>query len=589
VQTKREHGTNGNNGTNGNDLGEFRLFRYFRLFRVLLPLALVTLSAPATDHRVVFTDITQASGITFKHTYSPEKKYILESMSGGVALFDYNNDGWLDIYFVNAPTVAETTGARSELWRNNGDGTFTDATNKAGVGFPGWGMGVCAGDYDNDGWEDLYVTCFGANRLYRNNGNGTFTDVAAKAGVADPRWSTGAAFGDYNNDGRLDLFVANYVDLKRDALPEFGKGKHCQFQGLPVQCGPQGLKGAGDSLFRNNGDGTFTDVSKPAGVADKEGLFGLGVAWCDFNEDGHIDLYVANDTGANYLYQNKGDGTFSEIGLMSGVAFSEDGKGQASMGVAIGDYDHRGRWSIFVTNFSDEYNAFYRHEKGFTFTDVSYATQTGRASLPYVGWGCGFFDYDNDGWLDLLVVNGHVYPQLATAKLKIAYAQRKLFYRNNRNGAFAEIGAEAGPAMNELSVSRGAAFGDLDNDGDVDVVINNLDGAPTILRNDGGNRNNFLALELIGGKSNRDAYGARVKVIAGDLVQIDEKRSGGGYLSQNDTRLHFGLEQRAKVDAVEVRWPSGVTQKFMNLPVNSFIRIKEGDAAFHLIPSRQTR
>jgi hypothetical protein len=561
-----------------------------KLYAFFVPLFLcpfVFVSLASSDNRVVFTDVTKASGVTFKHTYSPDKKYILESMSGGVALFDYDNDGWQDIYFVNSPTVAEPTGARSELWRNNGDGTFTDVTDKAGVGSPGWGMGVCAGDYDNDGWEDLYITCFGANRLYRNNGDGTFTDVAAKAGVADPRWSTGAAFGDYNNDGRLDLFVANYVDLKLDALPEFGKGKHCQFQGLPVQCGPQGLKGAGDSLFRNNGDGTFTDVSKQAGVADQEGLFGLGVAWCDFNEDGRIDLYVANDTGANYLYRNKGDGTFSEVGLMSGAALSEDGKAQASMGVAIGDYDHRGRWNIFVTNFSDEYNAFYRHEKDFTFTDVSYATQTGRASLPYVGWGCGFFDYDNDGWLDLLVVNGHVYPQLATAKLKIAYAQRKLFYRNQRNGAFVETAA--GEALNEPSVSRGAAFGDLDNDGDVDVVINNLDGAPAILRNDGGNRNNFLALELIGGKSNRDAYGAQVKVIAGDLVQIDEKRSGGSYLSQNDARLHFGLEQRAKMDAVEVRWPSGVTQKFTNLPVNSFVRIKEGDAAFNLIPYRKMR
>lgn len=581
-ESRREHGTDGNNGTNGIFLEGFRLFRYFCLFRVLLAIAFAS-SSPlfaAPDNRVVFTDITEESRIKFKHVSSPDKKYILESMSGGVALFDYDKDGWQDIYFVNAPTVAEPTGARSELWRNNGDGTFTDVTDKAGVGFPGWGMGVCAGDYDNDGWEDLYLTCFGANRLYRNNGDGTFTDVAAKAGVADPRWSTGAAFGDYNNDGRLDLFVANYVDLKLDALPEFGKGKHCQFQGLPVQCGPQGLKGAGDSLFRNNGDGTFTDVSNQAGVADKEGLFGLGVAWLDFNEDGHIDLYVANDTGANYLYQNKGDGTFSEIGLMSGVAFSEDGKGQASMGVAIGDYDHRRRWNIFVTNFSDEYNAFYRHEKGFTFTDVSYATGTGRASLPYVGWGCGFFDYDNDGWLDLLVVNGHVYPQLATAKLKIAYAQRKLLYHNNGAGAFAEIGAEAGQALNDPAVSRGAAFGDFDNDGDVDVVINNLDGAPTVLRNDGGNRNNFVVINLIGligGKSNRSAFGARVKVTSGDLVQVAERRSGGSYISQNDTRLHFGLEKRTRIDAVEIRWPSGVVEKLTNVPINSFINIKEGE------------
>ncbi len=532
------------------------------------------------DDKVIFTDITDASGITFKHVFAPEKKYILESMSGGVALFDYDNDGWLDIYFVNAPTVAtinELHSARSELWHNNKNGTFTDVTEKAGVGFPGFGMGVCAGDYDNDGWEDLYVTCFGANRLYRNNGNSTFTDVAAKASVTDPRWSTGAAFGDYNNDGLLDLFVSNYVDFDLKALPEFGKGKTCQFQAMPVQCGPQGLKGAGDSLFRNNGDGTFTDVSKQAGVSDTEKLFGLGVAWCDFNEDGLVDLYVANDTGANYLYQNNGNGTFTEIGLLSGVAFSEEGKAQASMGVAIGDYDHRSKSNLFVTNFSDEYNAFYRHEKSFAFADVSYASQTGRASLPYVGWGCGFLDYDNDGWLDLLVVNGHVYPQLAAAKSKIAYAQRKLFYRNNRNGTFAEIAAEVSSALMEPSVSRGAAFGDLDNDGDVDIVINNLDGAPTILRNDGGNKNNFLVLNLIGSKSNRSAFGARVKVTAGDLAQVAERRSGGSYISQNDTRLHFGLEQRAKIDAIEIRWPSGTIGKYTNIPANRFITIKEGE------------
>jgi hypothetical protein len=529
----------------------------------------------SAQERITFTDITARSGIKFKHTFSPDKKYILESMSGGVALFDYDNDGWLDVYFVNAPTVAQPTGARSELWRNNGDGTFSDVTDKAGVGNAGWGMGVVAGDFDNDGWQDLYVTCFGANRLYRNNGNGTFTDVAAKAGVTDARWSTGAAFGDYNNDGWLDLFVANYVDLKLDALPEFGKGKYCTFQSLPVQCGPQGLRGAGDSLFRNNGDGTFTDVSQQAGVADAQGLFGLGVAWSDFNEDGWIDLYVANDTGANYLYQNKGKGTFAEIGLLAGVALSEDGKGQASMGVAIGDYDHRGKMNLFVTNFSDEYNAFYRHEKDLTFSDVSYATQTGKASLPYVGWGCGLFDYDNDGWLDLLAVNGHVYPQLAEAKLKIAYAQRKLFYRNQRNGTFAET--TAGEALQQPSVSRGAAFGDLDNDGDVDIVINNLDGAPTVLRNDGGNQQNYLVIDLVGSsKSNRSAFGARVKVTAGELVQVAERRSGGSYLSHNDARLHFGLAQRAKVDSIEVWWPRGTTEKFTNLAANTFIRLTEG-------------
>jgi hypothetical protein len=572
------------------------LFPLLTIF-VLLPICpLVFFTRPSSFAAFgggpVFTDITAASGITFRHVLSPEKRYIIESMSGGVALFDYDNDGWLDLYFVNSPTVATASdprSARSGLWRNNGDGTFTDVTERAGVGYPGWGMGVSTGDFDNDGWEDIYVTCFGADRLYRNKGDGTFTEVAAKAGVSDPRWSTGATFGDYNNDGRLDLFVANYIDLKLDALPEFGKGKNCQFQGLPVQCGPRGLNGAGDSLFRNNGDGTFTDVSKQAGVADQEGLFGLGVAWCDFDEDGFIDLYVANDTGANYLYRNSGKGTFSEIGLISGAALSEDGKGQSSMGVAIGDYDHRGRSNIFVTNFSDEYNAFYRHEKGFTFTDVSYATQTGRASQPYVGWGCGFFDYDNDGWLDLLVANGHVYPQLATAKLKIAYLQRKLFYRNNRNGTFAEIAAEAGPAMNEPAAGRGAAFGDIDNDGDIDVVINNLDGAPNLLRNDGGNRNNFLVINLIGSKSNHSAFGARVKVAAGDLVQTAERRGGGSYLSQNDTRLHFGLEKSTKIDYVEVRWPGGAVEKLVNIPVNTFIQIKEGEGSWRTVTRSESR
>lgn len=543
-----------------------------------------------SDDRVIFTDVTAASGITFKHVFAPEKKYIIESMSGGVALCDFDKDGWPDIYFVNSPTVttaADPHSARSELWRNNGNGTFTDATEKAGVGYPGWGMGVCTGDYDNDGWEDLYVTCFGANRLYHNNGDGTFTEVAAKAGVADARWSTGATFGDYNNDGWLDLFVASYLDIRLDNLPEFGKGKYCQFQGLPVQCGPRGLPGAGDALYLNNGNGTFTEVAQKAGVADKEGRYGLGVAWCDFNEDGRPDLYVANDQGPNFLYQNNGNGTFTDVGLESGTALSEDGAEQASMGVAIGDYDHRGRWNLFVTSFSDEYNAFYRHEKDFTFTDVSYATQTGRTSLPYVGWGCAFLDYDNDGWPDLLVVNGHVYPQLTTAGLKIAYPQRSLFYRNKRDGTFAEITAEAGAALNKPAISRGAAFGDLDNDGDVDVVINNLDGAPTVLRNDGGNRNNYLVVNLIGSKSNRSAFGARVKVAAGELVQVAERRSGGSYISQNDPRLHFGLAGKAKADALEIRWPDGATERFTDLPGNSFITIRQGDGAWRAERKKQ--
>ena len=530
--------------------------------------------------RVVFTDVTAATGITFIHASAPENKYIVESMSGGVALFDFDKDGRLDVYLVNSPTVATAAtpaGARSALWRNNGDGTFADVTERAGVGDPGWAMGVATGDYDNDGWEDLYVTCFGPNLLFRNNGDGTFTDVTARAGVGDPRWSTGAAFGDYDNDGRLDLFVANYVDVSLDALPAFGGGKHCVFRGIPVQCGPRGLKGAGDSLYHNNGDGTFTDVSQTAGVSDEARRFGMGVAWCDFNEDGRIDLYVANDSGPNYLFRNNGDRTFTDVGLASGTALSDNGAEQASMGVTIGDYDHRGRWSIVVTNFADEYNAVYRHEKGFLFTDASYATRTAKSSLPFVGWGTKFFDYDNDGWLDLMVVNGHVYPQLDKAGTDSGYRQRKLLYRNDRDGTFSEVARDAGPALMAGAVSRGAAFGDLDNDGDVDVVVNNLDGPLTVLRNDGGNANNFLVIDLAGRKSNRSAFGARVKVVAGDLVQVDERRSGGSYLSQNDVRLHFGLEKRQKVDRVEVRWPDGGIDVLTNVAANRFITVTEGD------------
>ncbi|HEY3132830.1 MAG TPA: CRTAC1 family protein [Acidobacteriota bacterium] len=567
-----------------------------RLIR-LLPIAvlgalLITFPAivsRSADGAVQLSDVTARSKITFRHLSAPEKKYIVESMSGGVALFDYDNDGWLDVYLVNSLTVetAKHPGSsRSELWHNNGDGTFTDVTDKAGVGFPGWGMGVCTGDFNNDGWEDLYVTCLGGNHLYQNNGDGTFTDVTRKAGVADGRWSTGAAFADYDNDGWLDLFVANYVDFTLDNLPEFGKGKMCQYRGIAVQCGPRGLPGAGDALYHNNGDGTFTEVSKKAGVSDPPGRYGLGVTWCDFNEDGYVDLYVANDATPNYLYKNNGDGTFTDVGFMSGTAVSEDGKEQGNMGVTIGDFDHRGRWNIFVTTFSDEYNAFYRQEKDFLFMDYSYASKTARSSIPFVKWGTKFFDYDNDGWLDLLVVNGHVYPQMENAEVGVTYRQRKLLYKNNRDGTFSETAAAVGSVLMQPAVSRGAAFGDIDNDGDVDVVINNLDGAPTILRNDGGNKNNFVIIRLQGTNSNRDAFGARVKVISGDLVQKDECRSGGSYISQNDTRLHFGLERRAKVDSIEVRWPgpAGKSEKVTDIPANSFVTIKEGKG----IVSRKT-
>jgi hypothetical protein len=531
--------------------------------------------------KVQFTDITEKAGIKFTHVSSPEKKYIVESMSGGVALFDYDNDGYLDIFLVNSLTVdlvKSKQKTKSALYHNNGDGTFTDVTDKAGVGDIGWGMGVAIGDYDNDGFDDIYVTCLGPNHLLRNNGNGTFTDVTQKAGVGDPRWSTGAAFVDYDNDGKLDLFVSNYVDFDVNHLPEFGSGRTCQFKGIPVQCGPRGLRGAGDTLYHNNGDGTFTDVSKKAGVSDPDGYYGLGVICSDFDGDGLVDIYVANDSTPNFLYHNNGDGTFKDIGFASGTAVNENGSEQGSMGVTLGDYDHDGRLDLFVTNFDDDYNTLYHNDGHGSFTDVSYAAKVAAVSLPYVGWGTKFFDYDNDGWVDLLVVNGHVYPQLPT------YRQRNLVHHNNRDGTFAEVGAELGLPFTEKHTGRGAAFGDIDNDGDVDVIINNLDGVPQLLRNDGGNANNSVLIKTVGVKSNRDGIGARVTVVSGDLTQVDEVHSGGSYLSQNDLRLHFGLEKRTKIDSIEVRWPSGVVDKVANLNANRILTIKEGQGVIEQKP-----
>ncbi len=522
---------------------------------------------------VHFTDITEKAGIKFKHVSSPEKKYIVESMSGGVALLDYDNDGYLDIYFVNSLTVDMVKSkekTRSVLYRNNGDGTFADVTDKAGVGDIGWGMGVAIGDYNNDGWDDIYVTCLGPNHLLRNNGNGTFTDVTQRAGVGDPRWSTGAAFVDYDNDGKLDLFVSNYVDFDVNNLPEFGKGRTCQFKGVPVQCGPRGLKGAGDTLYHNNGDGTFTDVSRKAGVSDPDGYYGLGVICSDFDGDGLVDIFVANDSTPNFLYHNNGEGTFKEVGFASGTALNENGSEQGSMGVTLGDYNHDGRLDLFITNFDDDYNTLYHNDGKGSFTDVSYAAKVAAVSLPYVGWGTWFFDFDNDGWVDLLVVNGHVYPQLPT------YRQRNFVHHNNRDGTFTEVGEQLGGPFVEKRTGRGAAFGDIDNDGDVDVVINNLDGPPQVLRNDGGNAGNSVLIKMVGVKSNRDGIGARVKIVSGDLAQIAEVYSGGSYLSQSDLRLHFGLEKRTKANLIEVHWPSGTVDRISDSGVNKIITIKEG-------------
>jgi hypothetical protein len=526
-------------------------------------------------------DVTARTGIRFVHASAPEKKYIVESMSGGVLLVDYDRDGWQDIYLTNAPTVEMSLKgqkAKSALYRNNRDGTFADVTDRAGVGHPGFAMGGAAGDYNNDGWPDLYVTCLGGNVLYRNNGDGTFADVTKQAGVADGRWSAGAAFGDYDGDGFLDLLVANYVDFKLDDLPGFGNAPTCKFRGLDVQCGPRGLKGAGDSLFRNNGDGTFTDVTKQAGVSDPAGFYGMQPVWSDLGNRGRLDAYVANDSTANFLYRYEGGNKFTDIGLESGTAVSADGSEQGSMGVAVGDYTRTGRFSIFVTNFADEYNTLYRNEGDYNFVDVSHAANVSQMSRPYVGWGTGFFDLDNDGWLDLLVVNGHVYPQVDTLPSGARYRQPKLLHVNLGNGAFCDASRQAGPALLEPRASRGAAFGDLDNDGRIDVVVNDLDGPPMVLRNEGGgDANSWVTLELAAKKGSPLAIGARVRVVTADGAQIEEVRSGASYLSQNDLRLHFGLGKSAKVDLVEIRWPSGKVEQLKDLAAGKFYSILEGE------------
>ncbi len=543
--------------------------------------AVPTQAGRSTASRIVFTDATQTAGLDFRHASSAEKKYIVESMGGGVALFDYDNDGRLDVYLVNSHNVeaalAKQPPAPAALYRNVGNGKFENVTDRAGVASPGWAMGVSAADYDNDGDDDLYVTCFGANTLYHNDGKGAFENVTEQAGVGDARFSTGSAWGDYDRDGDLDLFVSNYVAFSLDKLPQFGKGETCRYRNIEVQCGPRGLAGAGDTLYRNNGNGTFTDVSKAAKVDDANGYYGLGVVWTDFDDDGWLDIFVANDATPNYAYRNNHDGTFAEVGLAKGLAVDENGLEQGCMGITIGDYNRDGRLDLAVTNFAEQYNTIYRHNADSTFTDVSRLTKTAEASLPLVAWGTKFFDADHDGWLDLLVVNGHIYPQIEGAFPGGQYLQRMLFYRNLGNGTFADWSNEAGAVLQTRRAARGAAFGDYDEDGDVDVIVNNLDGAPSLLRNDTATaQTHWVKLKLVGKTFNRNAIGARVKLTAGALTLVDEVRAGDSYLSHSDRRLHFGLGAAAKVTMVEVRWPNGVTERFNQVPINQTVTLTEG-------------
>jgi hypothetical protein len=525
-------------------------------------------------------DITASTHIHFNHLSTPEARYIVESMSGGVALIDYDRDGYPDIYFTNAQSVEMALAgkkAKSALYHNNHDGTFTDVTDKSGVGYPCWAQGAVVGDYNNDGWPDLLVTCYGGIVLYSNNHDGTFTDVTKQAGLGgDTAWATGAAFGDYDGDGWPDLFIAHYVDLHLDDLPTFGSKKTCQYFNVPVQCGPRGLKGFRDNLYHNNGDGTFTEVSKQAGVDDPQGFFGLTAVWSDLNGDGRPDLFVANDGEPNFLYRNDGNGHFTDVAFQAGAAVNQDGTEQANMGIALGDYLHTGRFSIAATHFSGEYTAIYRNDGEMNFTEVSYESGIAQSTTSYVGWGDALFDFDNDGWPDFFMVNGHVYPQVSQAGMGIKYLEPKLLFLNQRNGTFRNISREVGPAIQIPQGSRGLAVGDLFNDGHLDLVVENLEGSPMILRSVGGPRNHWISFALQGTKSNRLALNARVRVTAGELVEEDEVRSGGSYLSQSDLRLHFGLGGHELVDKMEILWPSGAKESLTQLASDRFYVVQEG-------------
>ena len=528
-----------------------------------------------------FEDIASQAGLTKAHISSADKRYIIESVSGGVGLIDCDNDGKLDIIAVNGSNVDRYRKQGGDplitLYHQDADLKFTDITQQAGLTRKGWGMGVAVADYDNDGLPDIYVTGYGGNALYHNLGNCKFEDVTEKAGVAVGGLSLGAAWGDYDRDGKVDLFVSRYVHVDMNKLPELGSDeKFCQFRGVLVQCGPWGMQGESDFLFHNRGDGTFEDVSKKAGVDDPRHYYGMGVVWGDIDNDGWPDLYVANDAGPNYLYRNKHDGTFEEIGLLEGADLSGDGQELGSMGVDLGDYRHEGRLSIFVTEFVDQSDTLYHNNGSDGFTDVSWNSQIAQPSHPYVGWGTSFFDMDNDGWLDIFVANGHVYPQVDTIPNAAHFRQPMLLFRNNRDGTFAEVASSTGLADVPLRSRRGAAFGDINNDGCVDIVTLNVGEPPSLLLNHCQNGNHRVLFKLQGTKSNRLAIGARVTVRTDKVTQISEVKGGSSYISQSDLRQHFGLGKNKMMDEVTIRWPNGESETLHDVPADFIYTVVEG-------------
>ena len=534
---------------------------------------------------VHFTDMAQKAGLTAPVIFGGEttKKYIIETTGTGVAIFDYDNDGWPDIFVVNGTTLEPLASKKiptSHLYHNNHDGTFTDVTEKAGLTHTGWGQGACVGDYDNDGFEDLYVTYYGKNVLYHNNGNGTFTDVSEKAHVAGSgkAWGTGCAFLDYDRDGKLDLMVANYVDYDSATSLAPGERPSCMWKGVPVMCGPRGLPWAKNILYHNLGNGTFEDVTKKAHIDETNGHYSFSVSTLDYDDDGWPDIFVACDSTASILYHNNHDGTFTDVAVVAGAAFNDDGREQAGMGSTVGDYDGDGKPDIFKTNFSDDTSTLYRNNGDGTFDDKTFPAGLG-LNTQYLGWGVTFIDVDNDGWPDLLLVNGHVYPEVDSQHLGSNFKEPKILYHNNSNRTFTDISANAGPGITGVSSARGLAVGDLWNDGRMSAVVSNMNAPPMLLVNDLLNGNHWVAFRTVGSKSNRDGVGAKIMVKAGVRTLVDEVRSGSSYISNNDMRVHFGLGAVAKIEWVQVRWPSGLFERFENLPVDGIHILKEGSGA----------
>lgn len=536
---------------------------------------------------VLFADVSEKSGLArWHHTMGgKDKQFIIETNGSGVGLLDYDNDGWLDIYLVNGSTYdaeqGKTSPPHAALFHNNHDGTFTNVAEKAGVTNGRWGFGVAIGDFDNDGWPDIYVSNFGKNRLYRNNHDGTFTDVAEKAGVTLGNWSTGATFGDYDGDGKLDLFVPGYVhyDFKNPPIPNTKAVNYstCQFRGVKVMCGPRGLTGEQDHLFHNNGDGTFSDVSEKAGVSDPNRYYGFTGIFADLNNDGKVDLVVADDSTPNYLYLNKGNGTFEDDSYASGFALNQDGRETATMGIGLGDYENNGLLDIVTTDFSDDYKVLYHNDGGANFTDISYHAGIAEQGIPFLGWGVGFIDYDNDGWKDILMVNGHVYPAVDHYDWGSTFAERPLLFHNMQGKHFEYVPPVKGTGLATVVPGRGAAFGDLFNDGKIDAVINVIDGTPVLLRNVSEDGNHWVELKLIGGpKISRDAIGATVYLTANGMRQRDDVLSGGSYMSSNDQRVHFGLGSATKVDDVQICWPGGAKETVKLPAVDRIFTIEQG-------------